>query len=269
MEQNQKQAGVTLLLSILILSAILAISFSIATILFVEIRASGDLVRTEGAIYAAEGISEEAFFKLKRKVGPAFVYSNQLGLVSITTPVESTTTPLVYEMVLSCANNSFDTAARLPIYNPDLSDQGSGYGKIKVENFGDTNVEAWVCEYNPNGLTVLGEPYASSPCSNRDSNEYWIDVNGNTVSGTPGNYSGKNQSITSATYRNWSLNVNKQQEVALIVPSCTAPVLVKLTGYAPDGVTAKALPLVGETSVIIRANSAGVSRKLHLSIPKE
>lgn len=263
------QDGVTLLLSILVLSAILAISFSIATILFVEIRNSGDLVRTESAIYAAEGASEEAFFKLKRKVGSTFVYSNKLGLVGVDTPIESTTTPLVYETVLNCENNTFEKAARLPIYDADFPDVGSNYGKIKVENFGDANLEVWVCQYRPNGLNDVGQPYASSPCSHRDSNEYWVNTDGDVVSTSPGSYSAKRQSIVKASSASWILNITRQQEIVMLVPSCTAPVLVKLTGYASDTVTEKPLPLVGETAVTIKANSSGVSRRLRLTIPKE
>lgn len=265
----KNQDGITLLLSILILSAILAISFSIATILFVEIRNSGDLVRTEGAIYAAEGASEEAFFKLKRKVGASFVYSNKLGLVGVEVPTESTNAPLVYEKVLNCENNTFEKAARLPIYNSDYPDIGSNFGKIKVENFGDSNVDIWVCQYRPNGLSDLGQPYASSPCSNRDSNEYWVNLTGDVVSATQGYYGTKHQSIVRASSGTWNLNVTRQQEIVMLVPSCTAPVLIKLTGYASDGITEQPLPLVGETSVNIKANSSGVSRKLHLSIPKD
>jgi len=48
--KKNRQSGVTLLLAILILSSIMAISFSLATILFVEIRTSGDFIRTEPAI---------------------------------------------------------------------------------------------------------------------------------------------------------------------------------------------------------------------------
>lgn len=265
----QKQEGVTLLLSILVLSAILAISFSIATILFIEIRTSGDLVRTEGAIYAAEGLSEEVLFKLKRKIGGSFVYSNKLGLVTLDTPIESTTTPLVYETVLGCENNTFEKAARLPVYNSDTPEIGSGYGKIKIENFGDANIDAWICQYRPNGLNDFGDPYASSPCSNRDSNEYWINTTGDVVGTAPGIYVGKHESVVSASNLNWSFDTNKQQEIVMFVPGCTTSVLVKLTGYGSDGVTEKPLPLVGETSVTIKANSAGVSRKMRLTVPKE
>lgn len=63
-----KQAGISLLLSVLILAAITAVTFSLVTIVLVEIRASGDVLRTEPALYAALGVSEEAMFEYKRYV---------------------------------------------------------------------------------------------------------------------------------------------------------------------------------------------------------
>lgn len=63
---NQK--GVTLLLAVLVLSAITAISFSLATIVFIEIRASGDVTRTEPALYGTQAEIEEVIYKVKRTI---------------------------------------------------------------------------------------------------------------------------------------------------------------------------------------------------------
>lgn len=62
------QSGVSLMLSVLVLAAITAISFSLATIVFIELRASGDVVRSEPSLYATLGITEEALFQYKRFV---------------------------------------------------------------------------------------------------------------------------------------------------------------------------------------------------------
>lgn len=62
------EEGITLMLAILILSAITAIAFSLASIIFIEIRASGDVMRTEPALYAAQSVTEEAFYQYKRYV---------------------------------------------------------------------------------------------------------------------------------------------------------------------------------------------------------
>src|SRR6185295_13635472 len=77
------QEGVTLLLAILILASVLAISFSLTTILFVEIRSSNDLIKTEGALYGATGVGEEAFFNLARQVpNPGYItaFNNNVTL---------------------------------------------------------------------------------------------------------------------------------------------------------------------------------------------
>lgn len=70
MHNTENQAGVTLMLAILILSALTAIAFSLATIVFIEIKSSGDALRTEPAMYATIGVTEEALFQYKRFIDP-------------------------------------------------------------------------------------------------------------------------------------------------------------------------------------------------------
>lgn len=65
---TQSQSGVSLMLAVLVLSAITAIAFSLATIVFIELQASGDSLRTEPALYATFGVTEEALFQYKRFV---------------------------------------------------------------------------------------------------------------------------------------------------------------------------------------------------------
>ncbi|MEZ4180632.1 MAG: hypothetical protein R3B41_03960 [Candidatus Doudnabacteria bacterium] len=65
---QKSQTGISLLLAVLILTAITSISFSMAAIVFVEIKSSGDLLRTEPAFYATLGVTEEALFQYKRYV---------------------------------------------------------------------------------------------------------------------------------------------------------------------------------------------------------
>jgi hypothetical protein len=63
-----RQDGVALMLSVLVLAAITAIAFSLSTIVFIELRASRDVLRSEPALYATLGVTEEALFKYKRVV---------------------------------------------------------------------------------------------------------------------------------------------------------------------------------------------------------
>ena len=78
------QAGVSLMLSVLVLAAITAISFSLATIVFIELRASGDVARSEPSLYATLGITEEALFQYKR-----FVNERSDGTTVATLDVET------------------------------------------------------------------------------------------------------------------------------------------------------------------------------------
>lgn len=67
---GSNQAGVSLLLAVLILAAVTAVAFSVATIIFIEIRSSGDSLRSEPNLYATLGLTEEALFQYKRGYEP-------------------------------------------------------------------------------------------------------------------------------------------------------------------------------------------------------
>ncbi len=58
------------MLAVLILSALTAIAFSMAAIVFIEIRTSGDTLRTEPALYATLGITEETLMQNKTNFTP-------------------------------------------------------------------------------------------------------------------------------------------------------------------------------------------------------
>lgn len=66
-----RQTGISLLLAVLVLAAITAVAFSLATIVFIEIRSAGDSSRTEPALYATLGVTEEALFQYKRLSNPS------------------------------------------------------------------------------------------------------------------------------------------------------------------------------------------------------
>ncbi len=72
MKLNQNsESGVSLMLAVLVLAAITAVAFSLATIVFIEIRSAGDASRTEPALYATFGVTEEALFQYKRFYQPS------------------------------------------------------------------------------------------------------------------------------------------------------------------------------------------------------
>ncbi len=66
--KTSNQDGISLMLSILVLAAITAISFSLTTIVFIELKSSSDVVKSEPALYATLGATEEALFQYKRYV---------------------------------------------------------------------------------------------------------------------------------------------------------------------------------------------------------
>lgn len=65
---NSKQAGVTLLLSVLILSGIMLISITVGFFAIAELRSSRSVVLSEPAISAAESAAEQGLWKLKRSI---------------------------------------------------------------------------------------------------------------------------------------------------------------------------------------------------------
>jgi Tfp pilus assembly protein PilE len=115
---SANQQGVTLLLSILVLAAILAISFSLASVAFVEIRSSGDLVRTEPTYYSADAISEQALFKVKRNATDTqLTYDSNLNKVNLTSS-ESFTNTAIFQTTVSKTYNSFTaTKSHFPIFD--------------------------------------------------------------------------------------------------------------------------------------------------------
>jgi hypothetical protein len=255
--RNQKQQGVTLLLAILVLSAILAISFSIATILFTEVRTSGDLLRTETALYGAGAVAEEALFKIKRKV-PSFTYTTKLGGVDLGSPapIESSTTTPIYQDKVATTDYTFaNTTKHYVLFDPDNPTGPSKYGKIKLTyiNSGyDDPLTVYLCEFDPLGS------YEGGPCTDTYSSEYWLTPQGTGFPLTKTN-----------SPKEWFLNENKQQELILVNTNHTNPIYVQIetfgppTSYAPKG-----MPLVGEIFVDVTAKKSGVTRKIELLIPK-
>ena len=73
-QSRKNQSGITMILALLVLGAVTALSFSIAAVTYIELRASGDVLHTEPALYATQGIMEEAIFRIKRGVSGAESY---------------------------------------------------------------------------------------------------------------------------------------------------------------------------------------------------
>ncbi len=260
------QTGVTLLLSIIVLASITAISFSIATIMLVEIRTSGDLLKTEPAISAAEALGEEALFKIKRNLS-SYTYSTQVGNASVSTPTESFyNDPVQQDKVLASSYSFANTTNHYTIYDPLDILGGSGYSKLRltyIDTGNSSNLSAYICQYDPLNSTIDGDitPVCSDPSV---SNSYWL-LGGNNVTITP---------LTDLPNREWNLDPSKQQELILINSGGSGTIYVQIETFVPDSLAdadtlpdPKGIAFFGERAVEITGNAPGVARKVRILVP--
>lgn len=203
----QEQAGVTLLLAVLILSAVTAISFSLATVAFVEIRASADVVRSEPALYVTQGQIEEAIFKVKRQIPDAdsryTVFNANFGTCdgnSATSTINSVKVNSrlcdrnldnIYYAVVTTPNNKDVTGANLKksLYFP-LVDPSTFNGALSVTNSYPASYSRVIFKYaSPSGYAdvrvyICKEVAdAATPCTNTDGVQ---DTNGDYITGVSG-----------------------------------------------------------------------------------
>jgi len=258
----RNEQGVTLLLAIIILSSVMAISFSLATIMFIEVRTSGDLLKTEGALYAAGGVGEEAFFNIKRETCPqsgegcpyTTNFSNNVKLLG--NPVtSSTSTPIIQDKVV--VNSPFGSSSQKTYDFCNISTQvgsGCGYGKVEITylDTGSNNpIMVYLCEFDPDA-DYQGEV----PCSNLDTSlGYWQNPGGT-------------QLTENSNFLSLNLNTARQQVLIITNPSTSGDnVYFQIKTYDTDMVTPKGLPYVGKSAVDINAINSSVGRKIRVIVP--
>ncbi|MBI3231956.1 MAG: LamG domain-containing protein [Candidatus Doudnabacteria bacterium] len=259
----KREEGVTLLLSILVLSAIMAIAFSLATILLVEVRVSGDLLRTEPAIYAANAVTEEALFTVKRgyprctgNCPNQFSYTNRLGAVDVNNPAPKENpfnNPILIDKVLSTSNSIANTLNRYAFYDPNDINQPGGFAELKVtyKNTGvQGQIHVYVCEFKaPINFLPIDPPI---DCDTPTSADMLYQDS------TPLNQGQSTAIIT--------LDKNKQQELIIYSSGPIADRFVQIEAFGPGSVP-KGIPFFGETVVDIHAQYGGVTRALRVKIP--
>ncbi len=271
---NNLQAGITLLLAILVLSAMMAISFSLAAIIFIEVRASSDLSKSEPTYYASQAVSEDSFFKLRRQISASnFPFTASLNNVHATTTINLRADAIMEDMVPASSINITDTRNRYRIYNPEAPynpDQhqygplfaGSGYGKIQVTylNTGTLgNLYVYVCEFDPLDTTIDADT-----CNNPNS------VNGDFI--YPPDWLGNSPEPIypgGDTGDGIEVNPNKQQE--LIIYGDAEPAesrWVLIQGYAADDTTPLGIPYFGQTVMDITASSTNLTRRIRVNVPE-
>ena len=289
-QRINSQSGVTMLLAILVLSAILAISFSLTTILLLEVRASGDLIRSEQAIYAATGISEQALFNLKRHDSvtcPNGCYSglfpNNVKLSGA--PVVNTTSPPILVDTIQ-SGTTFNNAKIYEFCDVTAGNGNCGYGKVTVTDLSSdvsSPLVVYLCEFDSTYTMISSDTfhYNSQPCTDMQdtsSSTYWITGSNNSVTGNSFNgvtyYNGTFLSpggVTTLTWNNLDSNPSshKQQKLILFNPGSTGDILVSIQTYgAGPNYTPLGLPYVGMSSVTVGINNGNVNRKVQILVPK-
>lgn len=252
---SNSQSGVALMMSVLILAAITAIAFSLTTIVFIELRAARDIVKSEPALYATLGVSEEALFQYKRFVNssvmdvtqctPANLNVCELNGVSLTSPLPEllteTEVPHV-ETVYAGDTKEF------PLFTRSCSGQNPD------------------CVWNPvvGSLSFELVPIGN-PAANLNISADWIDISGST--GTVDIATTMNENSDRV---NWSLPVltNRQYILKLNNTHPTQNVQISIWSYSPSNSSQYVgLPYITSNVLKIVANYSGLTRSYRVDIP--
>jgi len=145
-EKKSDQRGVTLLLAILVLSAVTAVVFTVAALALNETRTSGDLIKSEPAITAAEAGTEDVLYYAVRGLGG---YST-----NCTTP----TTTTVNAVTLSYCLNPYlvdpyqftvnaNTQKNFFLYNATSQGAAPGYTNVSVTLNSGISGTVYICSW--------------------------------------------------------------------------------------------------------------------------
>ncbi len=291
-KSDSSQQGVTLLLAIMILSAVVAISFSLASILFVEVRSSGELLRTEASYYGAQAIGEQALYKVKRKVNAnpnngeqcdnalSNCYSRTVGGIdtnsiapsenSIADPIQQDTIPPQSGLITSGTEFS-PLAKHYVFYDPDHPTSGSGYTKLTLTYLSPeaSYLQVYLCEYDPQvTVSTAGQGhYATIPCSDpKSSDGYWRGGFGGVAGGFSFYPSVAAPGCNGDGTCSWTLDSGKKQEIIIFNPSGSTPVYIQLQTFGSDN-QPKGIPYFQQTAVDVNGQNSTVGRKLRIKIP--
>ncbi|HAG27628.1 TPA: hypothetical protein DCG61_02510 [Patescibacteria group bacterium] len=241
-QSSHRQEGVALMLSVLLLAAITAIVFSFTTIVFIELRATGDVMRSEPAFYATLGVTEEALFQYKRYVSsgqldvPTCFPSNQAicELAGVTIQLPGTQ-PIQEDDVPRLQTVRAGEVIEIPLYQ--LGDWTLQYGQLELEAI----------------------PIGNSGSLNAD----LIKINRD----------GTEQTVISDVLREGdgalTLNIidgDAQHELHL-TNSTNGNFYTSIISYDTDNSTEKGLPFIAQRVLKIVADYAGITRTYKVFIP--
>lgn len=220
------------MLAVLVLAGITAIAFSIAGIVLIEIRSSGDLIRTEPALYAVQSVTEEAFYSATRNIDQ-FPFSQTINGVTLTTEErEFDPSPQTYAVY-------YNNETKFSLANTSAPFENS-YTTVEIEYISPspgTLVSVQVVQYINNGQ--------SSTVEQRDldsSRPSWV--------------------IDLANYPD-----NTISEFELVLTTDNPNNATILVTSARTGTPASGLPLIGRKAYDVTASYLGLTRKYTVSTP--
>lgn len=244
------------MMAVLVLAAMTAIVFSLATIVFIELKASRDLVRSEPNLYATLGVTEEALFQYKRYVNersdggdvtlmdvPSCFPSNnnicKIGNVTLELPLESSgdPQPLDFDETPKLTTIFAGETQIIPLYS--LNDYTVQYGLVTLQR---------VPVGNTGNLSVSLRKIPQDPEQGETTTFLF-----NLDEGDPEPI---NQFITGNQYELVIQNLDLVNNVQLNINS-----------YAADGTTPKGLPFIGKKVLKVVANYFGLTRTYTVFIP--
>jgi hypothetical protein len=247
------QAGVTLLLSVLLLAAITTIAFSLAVVGFAEINTSNDLARTEPILYHSLGIAEEGTYGMKRGVSTiktnlgsqcdtAFK-SYTLGSQPITAQTKYCNINSEYDIEVTVPQNTYSTATRLYVYDPTNNGTGSsGYARITFKK--TTNNGGTVLLYMCSLTTECVDPSVSL-------------AGWSPRAGTPIAYNvTETVDIANGSYEIVLLNSGSKE-------------FVEVASYGPGVSDHKGLPYLNKQAIEIQSSFGRLIRRLRVLVPTQ
>ncbi len=269
LNKSSSQSGVSLMLAVLVLSAITAIAFSLATIVFIELQASGDSLRTEPALYATFGVTEEALFQYKRFV-PRDSTLNVLNC-TVTGGGNFVPAPTDPEGICNLNNVQLGLPGEQPIQfddTPRVEFVGKNSTKIlpmyKAPTETTTGFEQ-IYEYL--GIELLDNGTPPAPIR---IHLLKTSIDGTTTcsngGGEPCSYS---QIYPGELYEFSAFETTDtyQYELVLVNPNVNRDLSVSINTTRVGGSEPGGLPFVGEQVLRIMANYVGLTRTYQVRIP--
>lgn len=261
--KTSNQEGISLMLSILVLAAITAISFSLTTIVFIELKSSSDVVKSEPALYATLGVTEEALFQYKRYVNerdtgevvdlldvpgcmPKELEVCNLGGVTISFPVNPSqpTQPIEFDDPIRLETVYAGATNVIPLYR--VNDFELQYNKLELQRV-PTN--------NSNDLLITIRGISENP--SEPDQIFYNEVKLTEVEGP------KSFNLIS---RGFQYELSLKNDVPL--GGDPENIQVSISSFDQSDV-AKGLPFIGKKVLKIRADSPGLvtSRTYKVFIP--